>query len=76
MGRRDFILGTAALSVVSGLISACGRRPAVAEPPVLRVSTIGNFDALSSSKAGALICMATLFVRPADSVYVHLLITI
>jgi len=41
-GRRDFIVGTAALSVVSGLISACHRRPAVADLPVLRVSTIGK----------------------------------
>jgi hypothetical protein len=37
---------------------------------------IESDDARSPSKAGAVICMPTLFVRPAASVYVHLLITI
>jgi len=42
LGRRNFLLGTAALSVVGGLLSACGKGPAAADLPVLRSSTVGK----------------------------------
>jgi sulfonate transport system substrate-binding protein len=40
--RRRFLLGAAALSVAGGLLSACEKRSAAVDLPVLRVSTIGK----------------------------------
>lgn len=45
LNRRDFLLRTAALSIAAGLPAACGRRSAVADLPVLRVSTVGKGEA-------------------------------
>jgi len=43
--RRDFVLGTAALSMLGGLLSACHEHSAKAELPVLRVATVGKGEA-------------------------------
>jgi sulfonate transport system substrate-binding protein len=45
MDRREFLIGSAALSVVGGLLAACGKPSSVADLPVLRVSTIGKGEA-------------------------------
>jgi sulfonate transport system substrate-binding protein len=42
LDRRRFLLGAAALSVAGGLLSACEKRSATVDLPVLRVSTIGK----------------------------------
>ncbi len=44
LDRRDFLLGTAALSLVGGVLAGCGRR-SPADLPALRVSTIGKGEA-------------------------------
>ena len=42
LDRRDFLLGSAAVTAMGGLLSACGKPTAAAKPPVLRVATVGK----------------------------------
>ena len=43
LDRRDFLIQTASVSLLGGLLAACGKRPTSAsELPVLRVSTVGK----------------------------------